>query len=62
MAGPQIIGPTSHYYYSQRLKLQYVDWGNPGKPQKRIRAMVAPAPYKKDNRRADLASVAAPAR
>jgi pimeloyl-ACP methyl ester carboxylesterase len=23
-----IIGPTSHYFYSQRLKLHYVDWGN----------------------------------
>ena len=22
-----IIGPTSHYFYSQRLKLHYVDWG-----------------------------------
>ena len=27
-----IIGPTSHYFYSQRLKLHYVDWGNRGKP------------------------------
>jgi len=27
-----VIGPTSHYYYSQRLKLHYVDWGNQGKP------------------------------
>lgn len=27
-----IIGPTSHYFYSQRLKLQYVDWGNHSKP------------------------------
>jgi pimeloyl-ACP methyl ester carboxylesterase len=27
-----IIGPTSHYFYSQRLKLHYVDWGNSGKP------------------------------
>jgi len=25
-------GPTSHTYYSQRLRLHYVDWGNPGKP------------------------------
>lgn len=25
-------GPTSHYFYSQRLKLHYVDWGNPEKP------------------------------
>ncbi|MGE0821994.1 MAG: alpha/beta fold hydrolase [Candidatus Binatia bacterium] len=32
MAGQQIIGPTSHYYYSQRLKLHYVDWGNPDRP------------------------------
>lgn len=31
-----------------------VVWGNPGKLQKRIRATVAPSPYKKDNRRADL--------
>jgi pimeloyl-ACP methyl ester carboxylesterase len=28
----QIVGPTSHYFYSQRLKLHYVDWGNPDKP------------------------------
>jgi pimeloyl-ACP methyl ester carboxylesterase len=27
-----IVGPTSHYFYSQRLKLHYVDWGNPEKP------------------------------
>ena len=27
-----LIGPTSHYFYSQRLKLHYVDWGNPEKP------------------------------
>jgi pimeloyl-ACP methyl ester carboxylesterase len=27
-----IIGPTSNYFYSQRLKLHYVDWGNPDKP------------------------------
>ncbi len=25
-------GPTSHYYYSQRLRLHYVDWGNPEAP------------------------------
>jgi pimeloyl-ACP methyl ester carboxylesterase len=30
--GESIIGPTSHYYYSQRLKLHYVDWGNGAKP------------------------------
>jgi pimeloyl-ACP methyl ester carboxylesterase len=28
----QLLGPTSHYFYSQRLKLHYVDWGNPDKP------------------------------
>jgi pimeloyl-ACP methyl ester carboxylesterase len=27
-----IIGPTSHNFYSQRLELHYVDWGNPDKP------------------------------
>lgn len=32
----------------------YVVWGEPGTPQKKIRAVVAPAPYKRDNRRADL--------
>jgi len=25
-------GPTSHTYYSQRLRLHYVDWGNADKP------------------------------
>ncbi len=25
-------GPTSHTYFSQRLRLHYVDWGNPGRP------------------------------
>ncbi len=28
-AGP---GPTSHTYFSQRLRLHYVDWGSAGKP------------------------------
>ncbi len=27
-----IPGPTSHIYYSQRLRLHYVDWGNAGAP------------------------------
>ena len=27
-----IPGPTSHSYFSQRLRLHYVDWGNPGAP------------------------------
>jgi pimeloyl-ACP methyl ester carboxylesterase len=25
-------GPTSHTFFSQRLRLHYVDWGNPGGP------------------------------
>ena len=25
-------GPTSHVYFSQRLRLHYVDWGNEGAP------------------------------
>jgi pimeloyl-ACP methyl ester carboxylesterase len=32
MSRELILGPTSHYFYSQRLKLHYVDWGNPDKP------------------------------
>ncbi|MDE0732410.1 MAG: alpha/beta hydrolase [Gammaproteobacteria bacterium] len=27
-----IAGPTSHNYFSQRLRLNYVDWGNPEAP------------------------------
>ena len=27
-----LLGPTSHYFYSQRLKLHYVDWGSAAKP------------------------------
>ena len=26
------LGPTSHSYISQRLRLHYVDWGNPTAP------------------------------
>ena len=25
-------GPTSHSYFSQRLRLHYLDWGNPEAP------------------------------
>jgi pimeloyl-ACP methyl ester carboxylesterase len=32
MIAPALIGPTSHIYYSQRLRLHYVDWGNEGAP------------------------------
>lgn len=55
------------YYFREMLSLCTIDvahaeigtevevlWGEPGKRQKKIRAKVAAAPYKKDNRRADL--------
>ncbi|MBV9861388.1 MAG: alpha/beta hydrolase [Alphaproteobacteria bacterium] len=29
---PDNSGPTSRIYFSQRLRLHYVDWGNPGAP------------------------------
>ncbi len=58
------------YYFRQMLSLCPIDielskpgtevivvWGDPGKPQKKIRATVAPAPYKKDNRRTDLTTL-----
>ena len=32
VAEPELLGPTSHYFYSQRLKLHYVDWGNAENP------------------------------
>jgi vanillate/3-O-methylgallate O-demethylase len=32
----------------------FIIWGEPGKPQKKIRAKVAQVPYKKDNRRVDV--------
>ena len=32
MSGDGVLGPISHYFYSQRLKLHYVDWGNAEKP------------------------------
>jgi vanillate/3-O-methylgallate O-demethylase len=55
------------YYFRQMLSLCVIDprwsepgtevmvlWGEPGEPQKEIRATVAPAPYKKDNRRVNV--------
>lgn len=55
------------YYFREMISLATIDvehgdigtevvvvWGNPGEPQKNIRATVAPAPYKTDNRRASL--------
>ena len=60
------------YYFRQMLSLCVLDarlcapgtevsviWGRPGAPQKQIRATVAPAPYKRDNRRADVTRLAA---
>ncbi len=29
---PAVHGPTSHIYFSQRMRLHYVDWGNPEAP------------------------------
>ena len=26
------LGPTSHTYFSQRMRLHYTDWGNPDAP------------------------------
>jgi pimeloyl-ACP methyl ester carboxylesterase len=31
-ASAEAPGPTSHTYFSHRLRLHYVDWGNPGAP------------------------------
>ncbi len=31
-ANSDMSGPTSRIYFSQRLRLHYVDWGNPGAP------------------------------
>jgi len=55
------------YYFRQMLSLCVLDvalcepgtevtvvWGRPGGAQKQVRATVATAPYKKDNRRADV--------
>jgi vanillate/3-O-methylgallate O-demethylase len=58
------------YHFREMLSLCTIDvaqaeigtevtviWGNPGDRQKEIRAVVAPAPYKTDNRRADLSKI-----
>jgi vanillate/3-O-methylgallate O-demethylase len=55
------------YYYRRMLSLATIDagqaevggtaeivWGNPGDPEKIIRARIAPAPYKPDHARGDL--------
>ena len=28
----EIIGPTSRFYFAERLRLHYVDWGNEENP------------------------------
>ena len=58
------------YYFREMLSLCVLDvslctpgtnvsvvWGRSGSPQKQIRAVVAPAPYKRDNRRLDLSQL-----
>ena len=58
------------YHFRQMLSLCTIDvehsepgtavtvvWGDPGEPQKEIQATVAPAPYKKDNRRLDVSKI-----
>ena len=32
MSLPRSFGPTSNFLWSQRLRLHYLDWGNPGAP------------------------------
>ena len=57
-------------YFRQMLSLCVIDvdssepgtevavlWGEPGEQKKEIRAQVAPAPYKRDNRRIDVSSL-----
>jgi vanillate/3-O-methylgallate O-demethylase len=58
------------FYFREMLSLCTIDvehaepgtevevvWGNPGRPQKTVRAKVAPAPYKQDNRRVDVSTI-----
>jgi glycine cleavage system aminomethyltransferase T len=59
--------PGYSFYFRKALAISFVDiehsepatevdvlWGNPGNPQTSIRAVVARAPYKQDDRRRDL--------
>lgn len=63
--------PGYSVYFKKVISLAFIDpkqaepgtevqilWGNPGTPQKLIRATVAPAPYKQDKRRDDLSVTA----
>lgn len=47
----QLLSDSSVNSYVTHVE---VTWGDPGHPQRRIRATTAPAPYKKDRRRDDL--------
>ena len=62
--------PGYSFYSRRALALSFIDvelsvpgtevsvlWGNPGEPQTEIRATVAPAPYKQDERRRDLSTL-----
>jgi len=62
--------PGYSYYFRKVLSIAYIDvafaevgeelsliWGDPGTRQKTVRVTVAPAPYKKDNRRSDLSAI-----
>ncbi|MER6936206.1 glycine cleavage T C-terminal barrel domain-containing protein [Nocardioides sp. NPDC127514] len=62
--------PGYSAYFKRALALSFIDvdhsapgtpvsvlWGNPGEPQTEIRATVAPAPYKQDERRRDLSTL-----
>jgi glycine cleavage system aminomethyltransferase T len=64
--------PGYSFHFRKMLSLGFVDpahaepgtevtviWGEPGKRQKRIRAVVAPAPYKADKRRVELTDLPA---
>ncbi len=65
--------PGYSYCFLQMLSLCMIDvehsepgtdvpvvWGEPGESQKEIQATVAPAPYKKDNRRIDTTGLELP--
>jgi vanillate/3-O-methylgallate O-demethylase len=62
--------PGYSYFFRKILSLTFIDvkyselgtevtvlWGTPSTRQKKVRAVVAPAPYKTDNRRVDLKKV-----
>jgi vanillate/3-O-methylgallate O-demethylase len=62
--------PGYSLFFRKVLALSFIDmefsqpgtevsvlWGNPSEPQTTLRATVAPAPYKKDERRKDLSKV-----